>query len=94
MLVNAVTASLICSPSTEIPLPQCFDVQIKHCSEEKKQSPFTLQFLGNGCLLCCRSRGVHNRVSNILAVLKMRRKIVSVYLNPFCTHVTGSMTHL
>lgn len=40
MLVNAVTASLICSPSTEIPLPQCFDVLIKHCRSRlvKKRS--------------------------------------------------------
>lgn len=46
MLVNAVTASLICSPSTEIPLPQCFDVLIKHCrgrlAEERSRAPLHL----------------------------------------------------
>lgn len=43
MLVNAVTASLICSPSTEIPLPQCCDVLIKHCRG-------TLESRSRGCL--------------------------------------------
>lgn len=65
MLVNAVTASLICSPSTEIPLPQCFDVLIKHCGGRlvKKGSralspPLFLEWHGS---VCCRSRGVGGR---------------------------------
>lgn len=60
MLVNAVTASLICSPSTEIPLPQCFDVLIKHWRgtlvEKRSRALSPLLFLSDR-VLCVVTAG-------------------------------------
>lgn len=61
MLVIAVTASLICSPSTEIPLPQCFDVLIKHCrgrlAEAKGRPLSTSAVHERQGSVCCHRRG-------------------------------------
>lgn len=78
MLVNAVTASLICSPSTEIPLPQCFDVLIKHCrgrlAEERSGAPLTSAAHERQGSACCRSRGGGTACLMTLGELNMMRK--------------------
>lgn len=94
MLVNAVTASLICSPSTEIPLPQCFDVLIKHCRgrlvKKRSRALSPLLFLSDR-VQCVVAAGGASRPAPLQAP-KMTRKVVSVQPSPFYTHVTGSVT--
>lgn len=97
MLVKAVTASLICSPSTEIPLPQCFDVLIKHCrgrlvkKRSRALSPPLFMSDRVQCVVTAWGWGASCPTPPHQAP-KTTRRVVSVQPSPFYTHVTGSVT--
>lgn len=95
MLVNAVTASLIGSPSTEIPLPQCFDVLIKHCRSrlvvKRSRALSPLPFLSDR-VHCVVTAGGMAHAWHCFEHQKMRRKVVAVTQSPFNTPVVGSVT--